>query len=480
MKNESKTENKSKYLKFILLIIVVLCLIVVIFNLKVPKETVVSTESSLDKAVLVRSYTIPAGVSNELRSFPFFAKEGQTAKLSFRVIGQLQNFDVKIGQFVKKDEVVATLDQRDYKLAVERIEQSILEAEAGLKAMKTGARAEDIASLESQLAAAVSHLEQSEKQYQRMENLKKDGVASDVQFDVAKTARDAAKSTKESLENQLAKAKTGSREEEIEMMEAKIAGLNIDLKLAKNKLGDTELKAPFDGIIAEKYFDNHEVIAPGVALLSLVDANNIEATLSVPEDIIRKQDKIGKIECSFESLPGQSFEASIKEVGSSVQKGNLAYPLTIQIKKWPTSEKRPKENDSSDNNDSPQFESEPLTLAVDQDNQSGTTSSDNLGNSEDLKNIILSGMVGTATLELTGDENQISIPTSALFSEVDNNHQSFVWLIDSETLTIKRQNVETGLFHNNGVQILSGLKPGDQIISVGARFLNEGQKVRFE
>lgn len=397
----------------------------------VPKE---KNTLPTDIAVpLVRVQDVGEGAIRETRTFPVFAREGQTAKLSFRVPGQLEQFDVKIGQRFKKDEVIAQLDQRDYQLAIERIEKSLVEANAGLTAMKTGARAEDVAALEAQVTAAGSQSEQAERQFKRMENLRQDGTVSEVQYDASKAARDMAFGAKSALEKQLEKAKRGSRQEEIDMMNAKIAGLNVDLQLARNKLADTTLKAPFDGTVSEKYFDNHEVVLPGVAILSLTDAREIEATLSIPQDIVLRKGDIAKIECEFETF-SERLVAHVKEIGQSVQSGNLSWPMTIGIS-LPGGEQK-----------------------------------------------ILPGMTGTAYLELKSERETFSLPNAALIPGISGRatEESAVWLVDPATQTVGRQKVKTGMLSRDGVVVESGLKPGDKVVVAGARFLKEGQKVRLE
>ncbi|MDO5581405.1 MAG: efflux RND transporter periplasmic adaptor subunit [Planctomycetia bacterium] len=384
---------------------------------------------------IVRTLRIEKGVKTETRSFPLFAKEGKTAKLSFRVAGQLLNFTPKIGQIFQKDEIIGSLDQRDYKLAISRIEHGLEEARAGLAAMKKGARKEDLAALESQLTGTRSQLEQAERQYQRMVNLRRDGTVSEVQYDLAKGTRDSLKAAKEALESQLEKAKAGARPEEIQMMEAKIAGLNVDLNLAKNALADTVLKAPFKGSVSEKFFDNHEMIAPGIPVLTLIDSESIEAALSVPQEIVLKKDQIQKIECKFDSIPGEKFPAAIKEIGNSVQQGNLAYPLTITIM-------IPKEKEGK----------------------------------------LLAGMTGTAKIFLSVPRSAYQIPASAILPNNTEKESkvSSVWLVDPKTKTVKAREIKLGTFSEDGVVVESGLNDGDLIVVAGARFLSNGQKIRLE
>lgn len=383
--------------------------------------------------VLVRAFVIPSGSVEEIRTFPIFAKEAQTAKLAFRVPGQLLEFEPILGKPVAKDEVVARLDPRDYQLTVERLKQSIIEANAALSAMKTGARAEDIAALESQITGAQTAVFNAKKQLDRMENLRQDGTASEVQYDLAKTTHDAVLAQLETLQTQLAKAKAGARAEEIEAMEAKIAGLHVDLTLAENKLGDTELKAPFVGVISQKFRDNHEMVLPATSILELVDTGAIEATLNVTEEIVFRKDQIGKINCRFQSIPDTLFAASVKEIGQTVQQGNLAYPLTVRIdlSEIPAEQK------------------------------------------------ILPGMVGTAEITLTGKRERINIPSAALIPGPSGDpKESAVWVINGET--IERRPIRVASFGPEGAVVESGLADGEKIVGAGARFLSDGEKIRTE
>lgn len=404
-------------------------------------KTAVDPGSSLVSASaprVVQLFTIPDGTKEETRTFPVFVKGGETAKLSFRVPGRIVEFDAKVGTRFEKGDVVAKLDPRDYQLSVERVTKSIEEAQAGLSAMETGAREEDVETLEAALEAAKSQLDTAKRQFERMESLKSDGAASEVQYDLAKSTYDGAVAAERAAEKALEKAKKGSRTEEIEMIKAKIAGLELDRDLARNKLADTELRAPFSGVVSEKYFDNHESVLPGVALLTLVDDANFEGELSVSEDFVARQGDVVALNCVFEALPDKVFPATLKQTSTSVQKGNRSYLATISIESQP-------------------------------------------------EDGLLIGMVGVAKMTLKNTVGSVLIPASALVTgeldpakgeEETGNGVSSVWIVDRSANTISRRDVSVGVTLNDRVQILEGLSGGEQIVSAGARFLADGQQIR--
>ncbi len=411
----------------------------------VPRDRQKGESSNADSIVSataprpVRAFVIPDGSNVETRTFPVFVKGGETAKLSFRVPGRLVEFNATVGARFNEGDLVAALDPRDYQLAVERVGKAIEEAKAGLSAMEKGARSEDVATLEAALEAAKTQLETAKRQMERMDNLFKDGVASEAQRDLAKTAYETAVAAELAAEKNLEKANKGSRDEEIEMAKAKIAGLEVDLELARNKLSDSRLTAPFSGVVSEKFFDNHETVVPGVAILTLVDDGSFEGELSVSEEFVARQGDVESIECAFEALPGKIFPASVKQTSSSVQKGNRSYLATLTI------DAKPEDG-------------------------------------------LLIGMVGVATMRLRDSDDFVMIPASALVADPSRTIEeetgsyspdSSVWTIDPETETVVRRAVKVGVFVNDQVQILEGLSGGERIIAAGARFLTDGQKVQI-
>lgn len=388
----------------------------------------------------VQLFEVPSDLTTEERTFPVFVKGGETTKLSFRVPGKIVEFDAVVGKRYKKGETIARLDPRDYLLAVQRAERSIEEAKAGLNAMETGARAEDVDSLKAALTAAKTQLETAKRQFDRMESLRKDGAASDVQYDLARTAYEGAKAAELAAEKNLEKANKGSRDEEIEMVKAKIAGLEIDREMAMNKLNDTTIEAPFDGVISEKFFDNYETIAPGVSIGTLIDDSSFEGELSVSEEFIARQGDVETIECSFEAIPDKTFNAEIKQASSSVQKGNRSYLATLKIDAAP-------------------------------------------------EDGLLIGMVGVAKLRLKNADDFVTIPAKALVAGDDKlvksevgtvEPESSVWVLNEQTSTVERRSVKVGVFVNDQAQILEGLQGGEKIVSAGARFLTDGQQVRIQ
>ena len=77
--------------------------------------------------------------------------------LSFQVSGPLVSLPVDVGSKVKKGDVIAAIDPRDFQAALDTNQGNLERAKANLLAMERGARPEEI----EQLKAAVAQAEAS-------------------------------------------------------------------------------------------------------------------------------------------------------------------------------------------------------------------------------------------------------------------------------------------------------------------------------
>jgi RND family efflux transporter MFP subunit len=85
----------------------------------------------------------------------------------------------------------------------------------------------------------------------------------------------------------------------------------------------------------------------------------------------------------------------------------------------------------------------------------------------------------TVTLRLkpadAGRTTSVDVPLGALF---DIGQGSAVWKFDADTKTVTAQPVSVGRLSEEGAEVVSGLSPGDRIVSLGAHLLKAGQAVR--
>ena len=80
---------------------------------------------------------------------------------------------------------------------------------------------------------------------------------------------------------------------------------------------------------------------------------------------------------------------------------------------------------------------------------------------------------------VTTHENAVIVPRDALV-KYDNNYLAYVVEKKDNTLIAVKRDVKVGIFDDDKVEILSGLKAGERLISKGTEFVREGAPVSID
>ncbi|MHC4982216.1 MAG: efflux RND transporter periplasmic adaptor subunit [Planctomycetota bacterium] len=206
-----------------------------------------------------------------------------------------------------------------------------------------------------------------------------------------------------------------------------------DRKIAAKALADTELRAPFAGVVARTFVENYQNVEAKKHIVSLQDVSTIKIVVDIPETIVMDIKKYRSAEtvAIFEARPDLEFDLEVSEFGTEADPQTLTYPVTLAM---PAPEE--------------------LT--------------------------ILPGMSATVRMDAPWPEGEgaadLVIPVSAVFS--DEPEKSHVWVIDKDSMTVHKRQVRIGDMTGNNIIILGGLKSGEEIAIAGVSHLREGMEVR--
>jgi len=224
----------------------------------------------------------------QIRAFSGVSRSGMETNLSFKVGGTINFINVRIGEKVKKNGLIASLDDSDYQLKFEQSHAS-----------------EDNAKTQRDLAKS---------NYKRIEKLYENGNISVSEYQQAKAAFESAKSQVKSLDRQ-----TDQIKKQIEY---------------------TKLYAPVNGIIANLYVEKNENVQPGQVIVEFNSGGDPEVTVGIPENFINRIKEGDNVAVGLSSIPNKEFEALITEVSYVVEQQSSTYPVTVKLLN-PTNEIRP-------------------------------------------------------------------------------------------------------------------------------------------
>jgi membrane fusion protein (multidrug efflux system) len=230
--------------------------------------------------------------------------------LSAEVSGNITSIPVKENQRVSKGDLLLTVDDDTYKIALEKAQARLLKAKLYIESLRASYRTK-----QAQLALSVSNHDFASKEYQRELNLSQKKLTSEALIDDKRHTLEVADENRVVLEKELAQilANLNGRtdaplESYSEVMEAQ-----ADLDLAQINLEHTKIHAPFDGFVSHlPKLGQH--IDPGSPMLSLVSDGDvwIEANLKETE-LVNLQ--VGQpVSIAIDSYPGVKWEGQVESL----------------------------------------------------------------------------------------------------------------------------------------------------------------------
>ena len=198
-----------------------------------------------------------------------------------KVSGRVERLNVDFADTVTRGQPVAKLDDDEYV-------QSVAQAEA------------EFAVAKANLAEAESLLNIAERELQRVEKLRKRGVASDSQGDISKA-------------EQLAK------QARVEVTRAQVIRSKAVLEGVRIRLGYTNVTAGWRGgsdqrVVAERYVDEGETVAANAPLLRIVEMNPIIAVIFVTERDYSLLRTGQAVTLATDAHPGEEFKGRIARI----------------------------------------------------------------------------------------------------------------------------------------------------------------------
>lgn len=316
---------------------------------------------------------------DKMRTFSGAAKTEKIINLSFRSSGIITVLDMKLGQVVKKGQLLSRLDNV----------QARLNYEAAIESKN---------SAESQMNTTKLNMDRLRKLYEK-----------------GSTSLSDYESAKNSYRNAVASFESSKR--------------TVSIQEEQIRFGF--LYAPENGVIASVSAEVDENVTSGQIIGVLNAGSAIEISLGLPESVINEVKKGSTVNVSFTAIPRESFNAVITEVAPALDRNTSTYPVTVTI--------------------------------ADSDER------------------IKSGMAANVSFEFEQKDRalrELIVPASAVG---EDSNGRFVFLIEdtSEGAKVRKTTIEIGDLTPEGIEVKSGLSPGQKVATAGLQTLLDGQNVKL-
>lgn len=230
-------------------------------------------------------------------------------------------------------------------------------------------------------------------------------------------------------------AKQAISKQEYESTEASYSNAKAAFEYAENTLGQTKLRAPFDGFIQKKYVENYQKVQAGQGIVCLINPNKLQIEYTMPETNINFFSTPYSLYVEFDNYKGLRFKAKVKEYVEASPDGS-GVPVFLYI-------------------DDPNFNLDKYKVAV--------------------------GFSCRVVLNVESqsfNQGAVLVPLAAIVTD-DVDQARYVFVYDKQTQKVGRRKISTDeLLGKDNVVVLDGLKAGDQVVSAGATRLVDGQQVK--
>ncbi len=233
--------------------------------------------------------------------------EAKTVAISSKISGTVLKIYVTDNQFVKAQDIIAEIDDRDYKVKVESAQALMLQTKNDVNS-----DLERLSSSKANVEAAAARMKQADIDFKRAESLYKKEVIPKEQLDKLKTAKTVAsaqlKEAKESYN--VVKTQSGLSSKD-----------NPRLKLRESQLKEamlqhsyTTIRAPFDGYITRKNVEPGVNIQPGQPIMALVPLQESWIIANYKEAQLAHIKSGQTVTFTVDAYPGKKFKGKVDSI----------------------------------------------------------------------------------------------------------------------------------------------------------------------
>ena len=427
----------NKKLKWIIISLVALIVVLVILK----KSGVLGEEEGIRvSAENASKRTIIETVSASGKIYPEVE-----VKLSPDISGEIVELTVEEGESVKKGQVLARIygdiyaTQRDQAAAIVNQQQA------------------QVANAKASLVALEAQLDQAKKTYDMQKQLYDQKVISRNEFNTADAAY------KTAIAN-LNAAKQGIRGGQASVQSA-IAGL----QKADKDISRATLEAPMDGIVSLLSVKKGERVVgssmmAGTEMMRIADMNKIEVRVDVGENDIPKVNLGDSATVDVDAFSGRKFYGVVTQIASSNTGAASQNALTssntdvtnykVYIRINPDSYRDLISDDSTKRKNFPFRPGMSASADIHTETRN------------DVLSIPINAVTTRDKVDTAASSENTALTTAAVTGNpnIDNDLDEVVFVVDSAGI-VSQRTVKTGIQDINNIQVLSGLKEGEQVVT---------------
>jgi RND family efflux transporter MFP subunit len=239
--------------------------------------------------------------------------------VGMKVPGRLETIGVDLGSVVRKGQVIAQLEQQDYKLRVQQAEAALSQARARLGLSPDGTDDRVAAEETGTVRQAKAMLDAARVKRDRATKLVEQGITPRAEWDSFDS------------DYKVALSRYQDSLEEIRNRQGLLAQRRSELALAKQQLTDTTVYSPLDGVVQEKKASAGEYLAAGAPVVMVVRIDPLRLRVEVPERESHSVRMGQSVRVIVEGDP-ESYLGYIKRLSPTISEQNRVLSVEADVR----------------------------------------------------------------------------------------------------------------------------------------------------
>jgi HlyD family secretion protein len=349
------------------------------------------------------------------------------AAITPKISAPIGRFFVNRGDHVRKGQLLAELENRDLTAAVAAAKGNFDQAAANFKNTTSAALPDEIARSQNEVQSGKEALDAAQKVYESRKKLVEDGAIPRKQMDEAQVAYVQARSQHEIARKHLDSLQKAGKDAQTSAAQAQVESARGQHEAAQAQLQYSKIFSPIDGVIADRPLYAGEMANAGTPILTVMDVSSVIARASVPINDLRFL-KVGADATISAPESGVEIRGKVTVVSPALDPNSTTTTAEVWIK--------------------------------------APNAGARLHPGATVQVALVAETVADALL----------IPVSALLPSRENAGDT-VLVAGSDSLAHECA-IETGIREVNMIQVIKGLSPGEQVITVGGYGVQDKTKVK--
>lgn len=243
----------------------------------------------------------------------------ESVAVSSESAGRIQAIYVDFGQQVHKGQILAKLDDSQYRYQLERAQAALHQAKASIGLDPNSPATPGASDKTPAMRQAEAQMEDARFKFRNAQKLVKSGDISQEHFNELEKAFGAREAAYEETRNAML------------TQFANFDALKADIDLARKHVDDCTVRAPFDGSVSDRALSPGQYAKENTTILTVVKSSPLRLRVNLPETAAASVKPGDTLTFTTSAIPGREFHATVRELDPALDARSRTLTVEARI-----------------------------------------------------------------------------------------------------------------------------------------------------